>query len=455
MPNRWPIANGNWSNAAIWSGSIIPTASDDVYANNRIVTIDQNINVRGLSAVSITGVSASGYFVASDGISIKANITGSSSPITTYPVSPLILSSGVTAINPTLLLTGSMNVSLTGSILHGASGCIAIVHMGTGTLNISGSTIDQVSVAGGTFNNGHILLYTGSVNVIGNLTTATTSATPGLWNWYGRVNVVGNLQSRIFSSLTTIRSCCIYNQYGTVNVTGNITATSTTHVSYGAHGIDNLSGIVNVVGNLNSSGSDVPCVANTSNLGVITHTGTVTAGTTAAALSNGNTSGIISCIGQVNASTTAVGYQSTSTTAINILSGPLINSGSRNAIYCYNVQLYDDVTTRYTIGVSGSANTITLFSPDQVTGVPSGSDVRTGVIYGPGNELTGSMNVPHPNSVSIGVAVDQTTGSALVKPEDLWNMAITSLTASNSIGQRLANASTSASMAAIINAFTV
>ena len=55
----------------------------------------------------------------------------------------------------------------------------------------------------------------------------------------------------------------------------------------------------------------------------------------------------------------------------------------------------------------------------------------------------------------IGVAVDQTTGSALVKPEDLWNMAITSLTASNSIGQRLANASTSASMAAIINAFTV
>jgi hypothetical protein len=119
------------------------------------------------------------------------------------------------------------------------------------------------------------------------------------------------------------------------------------------------------------------------------------------------------------------------------------------------VELYDDVTTRYTIGVSGSTNTISLLSPDQVTGVPSGSDVRVGTIYGPGNELTGSMNVPNPNSVSYGVAVDQTTGSALVKPEDLWNMAITSLTASNSIGQRLANASTSASMAAIINAFTV
>jgi hypothetical protein len=107
------------------------------------------------------------------------------------------------------------------------------------------------------------------------------------------------------------------------------------------------------------------------------------------------------------------------------------------------------------IGVSGSNNIITLFSPDQVTGVPSGSDVRVGTIYGPGNELTGSMAVPHPNSVSWGVPVDNTSGSALVKPEDLWNMAITSLTASNSIGQRLANTSTSASNAAIITAFTV
>jgi hypothetical protein len=45
MPNRWPIANGNWSNAAIWSGSIIPTASDDVFLNNRVITLDQNIIV--------------------------------------------------------------------------------------------------------------------------------------------------------------------------------------------------------------------------------------------------------------------------------------------------------------------------------------------------------------------------------------------------------------------------
>jgi hypothetical protein len=28
MANRWPIASGNWSDSAIWSGSLIPTAAD-------------------------------------------------------------------------------------------------------------------------------------------------------------------------------------------------------------------------------------------------------------------------------------------------------------------------------------------------------------------------------------------------------------------------------------------
>jgi hypothetical protein len=63
------------------------------------------------------------------------------------------------------------------------------------------------------------------------------------------------------------------------------------------------------------------------------------------------------------------------------------------------------------------------------------------------------MQVPNPQSVSVGVAVDNTVGTAIAKPEDLWNYAVTSLTASNSIGQRLASTATSASTAAIITAF--
>lgn len=456
MPNRFPIANGNWSNPEIWSGSIIPTASDDVYANNRIVILDQNIDVLRLSAANTTGISASGYFIATDGISIKANIIGSTSPLTTYSVFPLSLTNGVTSINPTLLITGSMNVSLTGSAFQtGIASCIPIVHMGTGTLNMSGSTFDVSSAPGGQYNQGMILLYTGSLNIIGNLTTAITTGTPGLWNWYGRVNVVGNLQARVNQGTTTIYSTCIRNEYGIINITGNITATSINNAAYGAHGIDNLAGVVNIVGNLNSSASNVPCVANTSNLGVIYHTGIVTAGTTAPALSNGTTTGIISCIGQIIASTTSVGYQSTSTTATNVLSGPFINSGSRNAIYCYNVQMYKNATTSYRIGVSGSNDTITLLTNDQSPGMPVAANVRSGVIYGPTNALIGTMAVPDPRSVSIGVAVDNapTVGVAMTTAADLWNYAVTAMTASNSVGQRLANVATSASTTATANAF--
>ena len=41
------------------------------------------------------------------------------------------------------------------------------------------------------------------------------------------------------------------------------------------------------------------------------------------------------------------------------------------------------------------------------------------------------------------------------KPEDLWNYAVTALTASNSIGQRLASTATSASNAAIVSSFSI
>jgi hypothetical protein len=263
--------------------------------------------------------------------------------------------------------------------------------------------------------------------------------------------------STVFSSDVTIENTLIVINHIIGNVTGNLTGNVTGNVTGGAasgtYGINNNStGTVNVTGNVNGSAFSTNTFGiNNASIGTVNVTGNSIAASWPAIAST--TAGIINVIGQLQASPTANAVSSTSTTATNIFSGPFINSGSRNAIYCYNVELYDDVTTRYTIGVSGSTNTISLLSPDQVTGVPSGSNVRVGTIYGPGNELTGSMQVPDPRSVSVGVAVDNTSGSALVNPEDLWNFALTSLTASNSIGQRLASISTSASNAAIINAF--
>lgn len=404
MPNRWPISSGNWSNAAIWSGSLIPTASDDVFLNNQTVTLDQNVNVLTLrSAASASVITANGV----------------------------------------LAVTGSYTVSATnGFILPNGSAGGVIQFIGSGSLNLNGNITPDNSTA--------IYNYsTGTINIVGNITIGNTAGSRIINSSAGTINLIGNL-----SMLGTTNSNIfgITNQQnGTINVTGNITAGGT-----GANNvaiINSSVGIVNVTGNINAgTGTSAHGISNSS-IGTINVTGIATAGSTTAAAISSTTAGIINVIGQLQASTTANAVSSTSTTATNIFSGPLICSGSRNAIYCFNVRMYDDVTTRYTIRVSGSNNTISLVSPDQVTGVPSGSDVRAGLSYGPGAELTGSMNVPHPNSVSYGVPVDNTSGSALVKPEDLWNIAVTSLTASNSIGQRLASTITSASMAAIVSAF--
>jgi hypothetical protein len=414
MPNRWAIASGNWSNAAIWSGSLIPTALDDVFLNNQVVTLDQNVNVSSIRTA------ATGSAIAGGRIEIYNNFNISASLIrNTVQPTTLILNYG----------TGSITIT---SALNSSSGNedLCLNNVNNGTVNIVGNVFGRTGTGGSTPAIGTVVNSSnGIINVIGNIRHDVTAAGSGITAIYNLLN-------------------------GVINITGNVLAGSTsgagtiTAVANVSTGIINVTG--NIIGGTTTGGFFSQAIGNSS-IGQVNVTGNVTANLWPAITST--TAGIINVIGQLAASTSSNAISSTSTTATNIFSGPLINSGSRNAIYCYNVELYDDVTTRYTIGVSGSTNTISLVSPDQVTGVPSGSNVRRGVIYGPGSELTGSMAVPDPRSVSIGVAVDGTVGTAIVKPEDLWNYAVTALTASNSIGQRLASTSTSASTAAIINTF--
>jgi hypothetical protein len=437
MPNRWPIASGNWSDAAIWSGSLIPTASDDVFMNNQTVTLDQTIIVRSIRTSATSSAVVGGLL----NIYSDYNITCT----TTQSVNLGGLdSNGATVTGGFTKYYNSGSITITAHLVCARS---TLENVNEGTINIYGDVRLPSNAAQNlrTVTNSS----TGIINIIGNIAVggSNTSGNNAVFNpSSGIINVIGNITG---GNNGAGPHAIVNNSNGVINVTGNVTGGAAS----GVFGINNANtGTVNVTGNVNGSAFSTNTFGiNNASIGTVNVTGNSIAASWPAIAST--TAGTINVIGQLQASTTANAVSSTSTTATNIFSGPLINSGSRNAIYCYNVRLYDDVTTRYTIGVSGSNDTITLFSPDQVTGVPSGSDVRVGTIYGPGNELTGSMNVPHPNSVSYGVAVDQTVGTALVKPEDIWNIALTSLTSSNSIGQRLANTVSSQSMDAIISAF--
>ena len=452
MPNRWPINSGSWSSASIWSGSLIPTASDDVFLNNQTVTLDQTVTVRSIRNTATGSAIAGGLLNIYSDYNITctttqsidvggldsngATVTGGF--IKYYNTGSITITAHLVAARNTLENVNGGIINIIGDVRlpsNAVQSCRTITNTSNGNISILGNVLNGTLT---TSNNIAILNSSnGSIIVVGNVTGGNngTSALALSNNLNGTITITGNVigGSQSLPGGVTATAYGINNaSIGTINITGNVTGGPQSAVGTNTtpYGIVNASlGTINVTGNINGGTSlNSPGVFST-------------------------TAGIINVIGQLQATTTSNSVSSTSTTATNIFTGPFINSGSRNAIYCYNIQMYDDVTTRYMIGVSGSNDTITLFSPDQVTGVPSGSNVRAGVIYGPGNELTGSMNVPHPNSVSWGVAVDQTTGSALVKPEDIWNVAITSLTSSNSIGQRLASTSTSASVAAIINSF--
>jgi hypothetical protein len=52
MPVRWAVASGNFSNLAIWNDSAslgLPTASDDIWANNNNINIDQSFSAISLN----------------------------------------------------------------------------------------------------------------------------------------------------------------------------------------------------------------------------------------------------------------------------------------------------------------------------------------------------------------------------------------------------------------------
>jgi hypothetical protein len=80
MAIRYAVATGNWSNTATWNGGTLPTSADDVFTNNFVVTINQDITVISLSNKATTGVNAGGSFrISNINVNIVATtITGGS-----------------------------------------------------------------------------------------------------------------------------------------------------------------------------------------------------------------------------------------------------------------------------------------------------------------------------------------------------------------------------------------
>jgi hypothetical protein len=496
MANRWAVISGNWSNTATWNnGGVlgVPTASDVAYANNQTIYIDTNITVQALSNAALAGTaSVSGSFYLNN--AITASTTNGTGLVSAVVNTPLVFISGSSnaRINTTMGDTtgirirtlDSSTLTVSGSVFGGSTAFgYGILHTSTGTLYITGSVSQGNNVTQyGLF----VSASAGPTFILGNIQANVTQAVLNN-SISGSITVYGNVTAGGFSNAAAI----ISSTGGNITVFGNVT--SATNVGIGHSGTGNIFvqgtvsalggtnagiaisntsvGSVTVIGNVIGSavgGLPTAGISNTST-GIVTVTGSIIANNAAGISTAGNTfvsgsiyaglgaSGIISSanrifqfIGPVYSSVSAPGVQLTGTAATCSFTGPFYNVNNRNAVFAQNIQLISGSTPTWTFDTETYGGTKILYTSGAVAGYPSASNVRSGTVYGDANQFTGTVAIPAASNVIRGALVDATTGSASFTTQNVWAYATASMTASNSIGNRLRNTATVASDAALI-----
>jgi hypothetical protein len=394
MPDKWPLANGNWSNAANWNGGTKPVAGDDVYADSRTLNVDESFDVSTLRTTQRSGGTIGGTFVFN-----TAGVTG-----TVTSANPLV--PGATNMVQITATTGTVTLSLGGSVTSGAF-FIMLLHSGNCNFNLIGTNFNGFQSGGISGTTCISKTSAGTITITGNLNGGATGSggtgnNRALLSTSGNTVVIGNV---VGGSTNNSGNRAIEQSAGTLTVTGNVT---------GGQGANSNQGI-------NFSGT------------LLTVTGTILGGTASAAIDssapinniNGNvTAGTIHAIGSISANiinVTGTVTASASAPAISMtnangqvyLNGNMVNNNGKMAIFAPIVWLDTTGTTSAAFFTSGGVAR-TLYSADTVPNTPAANNVRSGTIYGAGNSLVGTIVMPTAANVRNGVTYDNVTvGTAL------------------------------------------
>lgn len=201
MATRYAVANGNWSNVATWDGGAsLPGVNDDVYADGKTVTIDQNVTVLSLRTTQRAGGTLGGTFIPIVSCNIGAGIGFYTN-----------LTNTLTFSTPGITCNTFGDTSSLSNQCFLISANITLNHFGNfngGNASGYGLRIQSIS----------------TINIIG--------------------NVNGGSHATLSSGIQTLAGC-------NINVTGNITA-------YTGWGIENAAGActITINGTINSSSSN-------------------------------------------------------------------------------------------------------------------------------------------------------------------------------------------------------
>lgn len=353
---------------------------------------------------------AGGGFILNDGVTVTC--TNATNGIAAGAATCLTYPGTVTAtINSNVYSSATNNVR-------------SIVKTGTGVLNFNG-TLDGNANNSLTLNNS-----TGVTNIVGLIrkTGGSISNLPILVSGTGNtINITGDVQGNVTGGGTTKRTF-LSGGNNIINITGTVDGSplSSTNDYVFAVGTND---IVNIIGN------------------VIGHLGAFNFAYSIVA----TTACYIKIVGSITAGAGGPGLFSTSTSAINILTGPFISSPSGiQPIYVARMNYqrtmgsyfeFRDNSTNGALPPAAAAPATRLVSPDTVVDAPIPANVRQGVVYASGSQ-TGTMIVPSPSNVTINVPVDNTVGTAILNADNLWAIDTSTMNTANSIGERLKNAAT-------------
>jgi hypothetical protein len=419
MATYFARKSGNINAVDVWATTPTGTASDlfptftnaDVLmANNFTVTLNVSATVGEIRNDNFGGATTGGSFTLGNGVTITANL--------------FRCNAGAALINQTGTSSGTLN----GNVLAGgAVNSHGINKTSSGVLTLTGNLTGGVS----TISNA-LVLTAGTVNMTGVITGGSGTPITGSSPYSTAINMSGGILnvlsgSAIGGSANDYHG--IYCTGGTINFTGTVSGSSTASLT-NAHGIRNESGTNtitingNVVGGRGGNGliniSTATIVVNGSAVGGQNFTGlsnSLGAATVKRAVGNGFGAG---SVGLTSAAGVSAG-QNSQTTIEEIEYGILGQSPTSGPI-----KLKKANTNVAVFNYADTAGAKTLV--DATTGqMPAATDVRNGVSYASG-ALTGSCAVPAAGSVALGVAVDNTTGTAVLTPAAVWSHATRTIT---------------------------
>jgi len=343
----------------------------------------------------------------------------------------------------------TVTIDVNATVANVTNGTTYSATAGGGFVLNNGITLTATCTCGGV--NGLILISgTASASIVGNIASSPSSGGVGVtMSSSGTLTINGNISAGNGVSAFGV----VNTAGGTINIT-NATCTGAAGGGVPA-AVQNSAGGTIIMTTATVNGSNGVAVNNALS-GIISITGNVTAGALAAGATNSST-GTFTIIGDITASNGASGFTSFNASATNRLSGSFISSANGTAaIYAQKYVLWStplNAKTRYAL--NGTSTYVDMFTADNNLGQASPADVRFGTTYASGANV-GTLRVPSPSSVALGVLTDATTGTAILTAAAIrTELAVELARIDANVSSRLAPSDTLATVTTLTNAPTV